>query len=158
MLENSDSKAAKDIDQQNQNTGHCIAADKLGGTVHRAKELSFLPHFRTATFGLRFINQAGVQVGIHSHLFAGHGIQREAGRYFSDTLRALCHHDKVDHYQNGENDQTHCEVTTNQEVTKGLNNRPCGTWAGVAFQQYDAGGGHVEGQAHQGGQKQHRWE
>jgi len=74
VLQHADGKTAHDVDQQNQNAGHGIAAHKLGGAVHRAEKVGFLGHFGATALGFLFVNQAGIQVGIHRHLLAGHGI------------------------------------------------------------------------------------
>jgi hypothetical protein len=103
-----------------------------------------------------FVDQAGVQVGVHSHLLAGHGVQREAGRDFGNTLGALGNHHEVDDHQNAEHDQTDGEVAADQEVAEGLDHRTRRAGAGVAFHQHHAGRGHVERQAHQRRQQQHR--
>ncbi len=156
VLQHTDGKAAHDVDQQNQDAGHGIATHKLRCAVHRAKKVGFLGHFGAAAFGFFLVNQAGIQVGIHRHLLARHGIQREAGRHLGNALRALGHHHKVDHHQNRENDQAHGKVAADQEVAKRLDHGTRCAGAGVAFQQHHAGRGHVQRQAHQRGQQQHR--
>jgi hypothetical protein len=75
MLQHANGEAAKDVDQQNQDTGHGIAAHKLGGTVHGAEEVGFFRHLGAAAFGFLLVNQASIQVGVHRHLLAWHGIQ-----------------------------------------------------------------------------------
>ena len=158
VLQHANGKATHDVDQQNQNAGHGIAANKLGGAVHRAEKVGFFCHFGAAAFGFFFVNQAGIQVRIHRHLFAGHGIQREACRHLGNALGALGHHHEVDHHQNGEHDQAHGKIAANQEVTKRLDHGTGRTGAGVAFEQHHTGRGHVQRQAHEGGQQQHRGE
>jgi hypothetical protein len=105
-----------------------------------------------------FVDQAGVQVGVHGHLLAGHGVQREAGRDFGNALGALGNHHEVDDHQNAEHDQTHGKVAADQEVAEGLDHRARGAGAGVALHQHHARRCHVERQAHQRGQQQHRRE
>ena len=158
MLRHANGKTAHDVDEQNQNTGHGIAAHKLAGTVHGAEEVGLFLHFGAAALGFVFVDQARIQVGIHSHLLAGHGIQGEARRHFGNALGAFGDHHKVDHHQDGKHDQAHGKVAANQEVAKGLNHGAGSARAGVAFEQHHAGGGHVERQAHQRGEQQHRRE
>ena len=158
VLCHADDETAHDGDDQNQDTGHGVATHKLGGTVHGAEEVRLFLHFCAAALGFCFINQAGVQIGVHGHLLAGHGVQGKAGRHFGNTLCTLGNHHKVDHHQNGKHDQTHGKVAANQKVAKGLNHLTGCAGAGVAFQQHHAGGGHVQRQAHQGGEQQHRGE
>jgi hypothetical protein len=158
VLGHADDEAADDVDHQNQDAGHGVAAHKLGGTVHGAEEVGFLAHFGAAALGFGFVDQAGVQVGVHGHLLAGHGVQGEAGRDFGNPLGTLGDHHEVDDHQDGEHDQTHGKVAADQEVAEGLDHRARRAGAGVAFHQHHAGGGHVQRQAHQRGQQQHRGE
>ena len=158
VLGHADDEAADDGDDQNQDAGHGIAAHELGGTVHGAEEVGFFLHLGAAALGFGFVDQASVQVGVHGHLLAGHGVQGEAGRDFGDTLGTLGDHHEVDHHQDGEHDQTHGKVAADQEVAEGLDHRARGARAGVAFQQHHAGRGHVQRQAHQRRQQQHRGE
>ena len=79
VLQHADGETTHDVDQQNQDTGHGIAAHELRGTVHGAEEVGFFSHLSTAAFGFFLVNQASIQVSVHSHLFAWHRIQGEAG-------------------------------------------------------------------------------
>ena len=158
VLQHANREAANDVDEQNQNTRHGVAAHELGGAVHGAEEVGFFRHFSAAALGFLFVDQAGVQVGIHRHLFAGHGVQREAGRHFGNALRTLGDHHEVDHHEDRKHDQTNREVAADQEVAEGLDHCTGSTRPLVAFQQHHACGGHVQRQAHQGGQQQHRRE
>ena len=95
--------------------------------------VGFFRHFSAAALGFLLVDQAGVQVGIHRHLFAGHGVQGEAGRHFSNALRAFGDHHKVDDHQNRKHNQAYGKVATNQEVTEGFNHRTRCARARMAF-------------------------
>ena len=75
MLQHTHGEAAKDVDEQNQNASDRISANKLGRSIHGAKKVGLFGNFRAAAFRFFFVNRAGIQVGVHRHLFAGHGIQ-----------------------------------------------------------------------------------
>ena len=100
VLQHTNGKATKNIDQENQNAGHCIATHKFGGAVHRAKKVRLFRHFSASALGLFLVDQAGIQVGVHGHLLAWHGVQGKAGGHLGNPLGTLGHHHKVDHHQN----------------------------------------------------------
>jgi hypothetical protein len=134
VLQDADGEAAKDVNQQDQNAGDCIATDKLGCTVHRAEELGFFANFGAAALGFFFVNESGVQICIHGHLLSGHGIQGKPCRHFGNPFGAFGDHHKVDHHQDGKHDQAHCEIATDQKMTKGLNHCAGRTGAGMSFE------------------------
>ena len=88
-------------------------------------------------------------------MFTRHRIQGEPRRNLGDALGTLGHHYKVDHHQYGEDDQAHGEVAADQEVAEGFDHGTGSARSGMAFEQYNSGGGHVQGQTHEGGEKQH---
>ncbi len=155
VLRHADGKAADDVDEEDKDAGDGVTTHELGGTVHGAEEVRFLAHFGAAALGFLLVDDAGLQIGVHCHLLAGHGVQREARGDFRNTLRALGHHHEVDDHQDGKHDQADGEVAADQEVAEGLDHRAGGPRTGMAFEQHDARGGHVERQAHQRGQQQH---
>jgi hypothetical protein len=120
VLGHADDEAADDVDHQDQDAGHGVAAHELAGTVHGAEEVGFLAHFGAALLGLVLVDQAGVQVGVDGHLLAGHRVQGEARAHLGDALGALGDHHEVDDHQDGEHDQTDREVAADQEVAEGL--------------------------------------
>ena len=144
MLQHADGESAHDADEQNQNARDGIAAYEFGCTVHGAEETRFVAHFTAAALGFFFVNQAGIQVGIDGHLFAGHGVQGEACRHLGNALGALGHHNEVDDHQDHKHDQAYGKVAANQEVAEGLDHRARCTRACVPFQQHHTGRGHVE--------------
>ena len=113
VLQHAHHQATQNIDDQNQNAGHSVAAHKLGCTVHGAKKVGFFCNFGAAAFGFFVVNSAGAQVGVHRHLFARHGIQGKACRNFGNPLGAFGHHNKVNNHQNGKHNQTHGKVAAN---------------------------------------------
>ena len=156
MLRHADGEPANDVDEQDQDASDGVTTHELAGAVHGAEEGRFFLHLGAAALGLVLVDEASVQVGIDRHLLAGHGVQGEARGHLGNALCALGDHDEVDDHEDGEHDQADGEVAADQEVAEGLDHRASSARAGVAFQQHHAGGGHVERQAHQRGQQQHR--
>ena len=139
MLQHSDGKAPHDVDQEDEDAGHGIAAHELGGAVHGAEEVGFFCHLGAPALGFRLVDQTGIQIGIDRHLLAGHGVEREARRHLGNAFGPFRDHDEVDDHQDGENNQAHGEIPANQEMAKGFNHRPGRAWAGMAFEQHHAG-------------------
>ncbi|MNM74661.1 hypothetical protein D3C81_864250 [compost metagenome] len=129
VLEDTNGHAADQVDEQNQQTGDGVTAHELAGTVHGTVELSFLGHFRTTGLGLVLVDQAGVEVGVDGHLFAGHCIEGETRAHLRNPPGTLGHHDEVDDHQNRENHYTHYVVTADHHLTEGLDHL---TGSGVA--------------------------
>ena len=155
VLQHAHHETADQVDHQNDDAGHRIAAHEFAGTVHRAVELRFLRHCGTARARLIFADQAGIEVGIDRHLLARHRIQGEARAHFGDTSRALGDDHEVDHHQDNEHHNTHRIIAAHQEMAEGFDHLARRIRAGVALQQHHAGGGHVQRQAQQGGDQQH---
>ena len=109
-----------DVDEQDQQAGHRVAAHVLAGAVHRAEELGFLADLGAAALGFLLVDQAGVQVGVDRHLLAGHRVEREARADLGDALGALGDDDEVDDDQDREDDQADREVAADQEVAERL--------------------------------------
>ncbi|MNS88074.1 hypothetical protein D3C72_1220360 [compost metagenome] len=144
VLQQAHQQTADDIDDGHQDAGDGVAAHVFAGTVHGAIEFRFLRHFRAAAARFVFADQAGVQVGIDGHLFAGHRVQREAGAHLGDTARTLGHNGKVDDRQNNEDHDTDRVVAANQEVAERLNHFTGRVGARMAFRQHHARGRHVQ--------------
>ena len=154
MLDHADKQPADDIDQHDQNAGDGIAANKLRGAIHRAKEFRFLGNFPPPAFRFGFIDQAGVQVGIDGHLFARHGVEGKAGADLRDTPGALGDDDKVDDGQNDEHHQPDRGIAADNKMPEGLDDLARGIPALMAMEQHDAGRGHVQRQPQQGRHQQ----
>ena len=155
MLENAHRQPADDVDEQNQQPRHGIAANEFLRTVHGAVKVGFLLDFRAALAGSGFINHAGVQVGINRHLFAGHGIQGEARAHFRNPPGAFGHHHKVNQHQDAEHHQTNHHVAADEEEAERLNHLARRICPVMPFEQHDAGRSHVQRQPHQGRHQQH---
>src|SRR5262249_24745206 len=82
VLQLADGNATDDVNEDDDDAGDSIAADKFRSTVHGPVELGFASDIRAATFGFVFFNDAGVEVSIDRHLLAGHGVQSESGGDF----------------------------------------------------------------------------
>ena len=74
VLGDTDDQTTDQVDQQNQQAGHGVAAHEFRGTVHGAEKVGFLGQFGTAFFGGLLVDHAGIQVGIDRHLLAWHGV------------------------------------------------------------------------------------
>ncbi|MNX81503.1 hypothetical protein D3C86_1131920 [compost metagenome] len=155
VLGHAHDQAADHVDHHDQQAGDGVAAHELAGAVHRAEEVRFLRDLGAALARFVFADQAGVQVGIDRHLLAGHRVQGESRAHFGDTPRTLGDHDEVDDGQDHENDDPDREVAAHQEVAERLDHLARRVGAGVAVQQHDPGGRHVQRQAQQGREQQH---
>ena len=157
MLHQTDGQPADNVDQHDHDAGNRIAPDKLGGTVHRAKEVGFVGNLRPASFGVFFANQAGVQVGVNRHLLAWHGVQGEACAHFGNPTGALGDHQKVDDGQDDEHHDTDGVIAADQEVGECLNHLAGSIRAVMPVEQDGPAGRHVQRQSQQGGHQQHGW-
>ena len=118
MLGDADDEAADDVDEEDQQAGHRVAANVFRRAVHRAEELGFLADLGAAALGFGLIDQAGVQVGVDRHLLAGHRVQGEARADFGDALGALRDDNEVDDDDDREHDQADREIAADQEVAE----------------------------------------
>ncbi|MNS88917.1 hypothetical protein D3C72_1229100 [compost metagenome] len=150
MLHHADDEATDDVDEEDHDAGDGIPLHEFGGTVHGAVEVGFLGHVLTALLGLFLVDETGVQVRIYGHLFAGHGIQGEAGAHLGDPARTLGDHHEVDDHQDHEDDDAHRIVAADHHVAEGLDHMARRRAAVVAFQQHHPGGGDVEREPQQG--------
>ena len=148
-LGHADGKTAHDIDHGDDHRRHGITSNKLRSTVHGSVKVGFLLHLTPAGPRLLFIDNPSAQLGIDGHLLARHGVQGKTGRHFSDTACTLGDDHKVDDHQDGEDDDTHHVIATDDKVTKGLNNM-----SGIAVDEDQPSGGHIEGQPKQGDEEQ----
>ena len=154
MLQGADEDAADDVDDEDQDPGHGIALDEFPRTIHRAVEIGLGRHFGAAGAGFVGCQKSGVQVGVDGHLLARHGIEGEAGRHFRHATRALGDHHQVDDHEDDEDQQADDEIARDDEFPERLDHLAGGIVAGMAFGENDAGRGHVERQAEDGGDQQ----
>ncbi len=146
MLHHADDEAAQDVDEEDHDPRHRIPFHEFRGTVHGAVEVGFLSHVLTTLLGLFLIDEAGVQIRVDGHLFAGHGIQGEACTHLGDPARTLGDHHEVDDHQDHEDDDADRVVAADHHVAEGLDHVASRRTAVVAFQQHHPGGGDVEGE------------
>ena len=141
--EYTDGETAEEVDQQNQDAGNGIATDELRGTVHRAVEVGFLGHLLAPCLGIFLSQQAGIEVGVDSHLLARQGVQGEARGDFRDALAALGDDDEVDDHQDHEHHQADDEVAADHHLAESLDHLARRAGAGMAFEQHNARRGDV---------------
>ena len=156
-MQHADDQAADDVDQQDDDAGHGIAAHELAGTIHRPVEIRLLGDFGTAFARDILTDQSRVQIGIDRHLLARHRVQRETRAYFGNPARALGDHDKIDHHQDREHHDADGIIAAHQKMPERLDHLPRRIGAGMPFQQYHAGRSDVQRQTQQGGDQQYGW-
>ncbi len=135
--EHADDQAADQVDEQNENGRHRIAADELARAVHRTVEVGFLRHVGAALARFFLVDQTGVEVGVDGHLLARHGVEGEARAHFGDAPGTFGDHHEVDHHQNGEHDDAHRVVAPHDELAERFDHRPGGALAVLPVQQND---------------------
>ncbi len=154
VLQDTDQHAADQVDEQNQQTGNRIAAHEFTGTVHGTVELGFLGDFGTAALGFRLIDEAGVEVGVDRHLFAGHRVEGKACAHLGNTAGTLGDNHEVDDHQNREHHDTDDVVATDHHFTEGLNHLARRGVAVLTVKHHHPGGSHVQRQTQQRGDQQ----
>src|SRR5690606_31322611 len=149
-LEDADDEPTYYVDPGYDEAGNRVASDELASTVHRPVKVRLSAHLFTASPGLFFVDQSGVQVGVDGHLFTGHGIEREPCCNLRDTARPLRDHDKVDQHQHDEHDGADHVVARNDELAEGSDQL-----ARFAPAEDQPGGRHVQRQPEKRGDEQH---
>ena len=96
MLEYTDQKTGNDVDGSNENGCHRVPLREARSAVHGPIKLRFASQHLALGAGLILIDQACIQIGIHRHLFARHGIQGETRGYFGNADRAVIDHHILD--------------------------------------------------------------
>ena len=158
VLQGANGKATNNVDKQNENARYRVTANKLGRAVHCPVELRLGSDAFPTLNCLLLGNQAGIEIGIDGHLLAGHGIECEARGNFRHPARSFGDHNEVDDHQNREQHQTHGKAAAYHKLTEGLDDLSGRSGAGVAIEQDNPGGGHIEPQPHQRGNQQNGWE
>ncbi|CAM5192314.1 hypothetical protein CDEF62S_05134 [Castellaniella defragrans] len=156
MLCHADDQPAQDIDHHDEQARHRVAADELACAIHGAVELGLLPHFGPALARILLADQARIQIGVDRHLLARHRIQRETGAHFGDPARALGDHDEIDDHQDDEHYNPDRKISADQKVPEGLDDVSGRRRPPVPVEQHHSGRGHVQRQAKQRGEQQHR--
>ena len=96
MIQEAHDDAPHQVDEGGDDRHDRVALDELGSTVHGAEKVGFPLDFRAAGARLLFVDQAGAEVGVDRHLFAGHRVQGKGGRNLGNTLGPFGDDDKVD--------------------------------------------------------------
>lgn len=109
-------------------------------------------HLAPAGPCLLLIDDTGPQLRIDGHLLARHGVQGETGGHLSDTSSTLGDDHEIDDHQDGEDDDAHHVIATDDKITEGLDDM-----TSIAGDEDQPGGRHIEGQPEQGYEEQQRW-
>ncbi len=156
VLQDSDNQSANDVDEQDQDACDSIAADELRGTVHRPVEIRFQRHVRATLARLVLADQTGIEVRIDRHLLARHGVERKACGNLGDPTGALGDDDEIDQGKDDEHHDAHRVISAHQEMAEGLDHLAGGIRPGMAVQQDHARRRHVQRQAQECRDQQHR--
>ena len=156
VLAQADNQPANNIDRQNQQGGNGVAFNKFGGTVHGAIKIGLAGNFLAALGRFFSAQHASIQIGVDSHLFAGHGVQCETRRNLGHTTRTARDHHQINNNENDKDKNTDREIAGDYELAKRLNNLACGVRAFVAAAQHNARGGDVQPQPQNRGDEQKR--
>ena len=87
-------------------------------TVHGAVQLRLLGELAAPLPRRVLVDGAGPHVGVDGHLLAGPGVEREAGRHFGDSLRALGDHHELHDGDDEEDHGAHHEVAAHHDVAE----------------------------------------
>ncbi len=101
----------------------------------------------TAASGLGLIDESRGEIGVDSHLFAGHGVEGEAGGDFGDASGALGDDHELNDGDDGEDDQADDQRSGGHEGAELLDDVAGGGGALVGVGQDESGGGGVQHQA-----------
>ena len=118
LLRDTDDEAADRVDRDDDDRGDCVAADELAGTVHRAVEVGGALDVLAALARFGFGDQPGVEIGVDGELFAGHGVQRKAGRDFGDAPGAVGDDDELNDDQDEEDHEADGIVAADDDLLR----------------------------------------
>ena len=147
FLGHADDHAADDVDGGDDQTRDGVAAYEFRGAVDGAEEVGFFLQVFAARLGFLLVDHAGGQVGVDGDLFAGHGVQGEARRYFGDTRRTLGDDHEVHEGQDREDDDADDEAVAHDAAAEGFDDVTGGVGAFVSLGKDQAGRGEVEREA-----------
>ena len=139
----------QDIDEGDDDTGDGVAANELVRAIHGAVILRLAADLQPPLPGFDLVDQAGIQIGVDAHLFAGHGIQGETGGHFGDAAGTFGDYHEIDHHEDHENDHPDQVVASDDEVAEGHDHLAGGMGSLVSVQQDDPRGGHIQGKPKQ---------
>ena len=113
-----DNETADQVDEHNDDAGDGVAFDKFARTVHRAVEVGFPLDFFPPLSRLLLVDHAGVQIGVDTHLFAGHRIERKSCANFGDPFRPFRDDDKLHNDQDEEHNETDRNLSAGDEIAE----------------------------------------
>ena len=145
-LGNADDHSADDVDEGDQKAGNGVAADELGGTVHRAVEAALFLQLLAPCPGLILVDQARREVGVDRHLFSGHRVEGEPGGNLGDAPGTLGNDHEVDDHQDGEDDDPDDEVVPHDEAAERFDHPSGGPGAFVTVAEDQPGRRQIERQ------------
>ena len=85
------------VHQGDHQTGRSISFNVLNRTVHGTEKTGFLLDLVSSFLRFSVCDRTRIQIGIDSHLFTGHGIQRKSGSYFCYSFRTFIDYHKLNH-------------------------------------------------------------
>ncbi len=149
-----DQQSGNNIDCGNENRGQRIALVEPRRTIHGAIELGLARDGLAPAPGLRLVDQAGVHVRVDGHLLARQRIEREAGRHFGGSNRAMRNHQELDRDEGQEEHEADHVIAAHHELPEGLDHLAGGGGAFRAVEEDAPAGGDVQRQAEQGQQQE----
>ncbi|MNC23811.1 hypothetical protein D3C75_718460 [compost metagenome] len=114
-----DNKTADQVDQQDDNAGNRVSLDEFTCSIHGPEEVSFTFNVTAAFSRLLFVDHPCVQIGIDTHLFAGHRIQCKACTYLSNTFRTFGNYYELDNDQNQKHNESDGNLPSGDPATEG---------------------------------------
>jgi hypothetical protein len=139
-----DHDAAENVDGENDDAGDGVAADELGGAVHRAEEGAFLLKLAPPRLRHLLIDEAGREVGVNRHLFSRNGVEGEARANLGDAGRALGDDQEVDRHQDEEDDDADDEVAAHHQAGETADDVARRGRSLLAAREDEAGGRNVQ--------------
>ncbi len=154
MLQDANQKAGDDIDRRDEDGRHRIPLRETRGPVHGAIEFRLARQHLAPGARFVLIDQSGIQVRIHRHLLARHGVQSEARRDFRNADRAVIDHHVLDGDQHQEDHYADDVVAAHHESSERLDHFSRGRGSRISVQQDQARRRNIQGQAEQRHQQQ----
>ncbi len=145
----SDQKPADQVDRSDEQARNGVALDELAGAIHRPKEVGFPLQCLAAVLGDLSGDDPGIQIGIDSHLLAGHSIERESRCDLGHTTRPLGDDNEVDHHQDEEHDEANHDVALDDKETESLDDATGSPGPFGPVKQDEPGSGHIQAESEQ---------
>ncbi len=144
LLEYPHGQAPQDVHSGDDDPCDRVSADELARTVHGSVEVCLFGNPFPSLPCLCLPDQACIQICINAHLFAGHGIQRKAGRHFCNSTGPFRNDHEVDHHENHEHHEPHHILPAHHELAEGCDHLSCRLRALFPAQQDESRGGDVQ--------------